>query len=87
MQAIQTLPTLVARRRGDLRTLLDACRAQAATLARRWRAARTLTALDGLDDATLRDLGLARAELASVAAELHAETTRTRRLRGAVESN
>jgi uncharacterized protein YjiS (DUF1127 family) len=39
---------------------------------RRWRqAAATRRSLQGLDDAGLRDLGLSRAEIASIAAEVH----------------
>lgn len=45
----------------------------------RWRAwVRTRRAIERLDDAALRDLGFARAEAASLAAELHGLAPATR---------
>jgi len=89
MHAIQTLPGLVARHRGDVEALVRTGRASVAAWwragAAAWRrardASRTRAALDRLDDATLRDLGMARPELSSVAAELHGEAAHTRRQR------
>ncbi len=46
---------------------------------RRWRAfARTRREIERLDDAALRDLGIARAEATSLAAELHGLAAATR---------
>jgi uncharacterized protein YjiS (DUF1127 family) len=54
------------------------------TIAARWQRRRDLAAtrrdLAGLDDATLRDLGLHRSEVGSVAAELHGVAAASRRL-------
>lgn len=47
-------------------------------LRRRWRQAATLRSLAALDDATLLDIGVARAEIASLAAEAHDVAVRTR---------
>lgn len=67
------------------RTLLDACTAVIAAAASRhaaWAARRRLahesTALAQLDDATLRDIGLARCEVESIAAEAQGLVDRTR---------
>jgi uncharacterized protein YjiS (DUF1127 family) len=45
---------------------------------RRWRQASTFRRLAELDDAMLRDLGMTRAEIGSVAAEAHAAAVHTR---------
>jgi len=45
---------------------------------RHWQQAGTRRSLAGLDDATLRDLGITRAEIDSVAAEVHEAVVCTR---------
>jgi len=46
---------------------------------RHWQCWRTRTALAQLDSRTLRDIGLYRCEIGSVAAEVHGACPRTRR--------
>jgi uncharacterized protein YjiS (DUF1127 family) len=55
-------------------------RALAHEIAGVWRHAKARDELSGIDDVTLRDLGLSRSELSSLHAELagHAERTRRR---------
>lgn len=48
-------------------------------IARARAAAADRRALEALDDATLRDIGLARAEIGSAVAEAHRQVERTRR--------
>jgi uncharacterized protein YjiS (DUF1127 family) len=83
MQAIQTLPAVVAGTRPRLASLLHRWRLAAATrldaMRRGQRARATRAALAALDDATLRDIGLTRPEIGSAAAELHGLAAATRR--------
>ena len=46
---------------------------------RRWHAFDTRRQLESLDDATLRDIGIRRCEIASVAAEVRGSAQSTRR--------
>jgi uncharacterized protein YjiS (DUF1127 family) len=71
-----------------LATLREVLRGLFDGIARRRRLAHTLAAIDGLDDATLRDIGVRRSEAASYWAESEhlAEQTRRRLLQRMHES-
>jgi uncharacterized protein YjiS (DUF1127 family) len=81
MQAIQSLPAGLASPRPWFETLARAFSARLAAARRRRREAATRLSLEELDDATLRDIGLSRTEIWSVAAELHGGGVATRRPR------
>lgn len=74
-------PILAARpARGDVWSAAARGVQRLAVRWQRWRAwMRTRREIERLDDAALRDLGIARAEAASLAAELHGLTAITRR--------
>jgi uncharacterized protein YjiS (DUF1127 family) len=57
---------------------LPCLRAAFAGVQRHWQQASTRRSLAGLDDAALRDLGMTRAEIGSVAAEAHEAVVCTR---------
>jgi uncharacterized protein YjiS (DUF1127 family) len=78
MQAIQTLPAALAAARPWFETRARAFRARLAAARRRRLEAATRLALEALDDVTLRDIGLTRPEISSVAAELHGGCVATR---------
>lgn len=79
---IQALAAGVRRSIAIQRQRLDAAmsrlRTASASTQRRWHRASTYRRLAELDDAMLRDLGMTRAEIGSVAAEAHAEAVCTR---------
>ena len=74
----------VAGRGGPVFSLAAGILELAARARKRWerqrRASATRAGLAGLDDHTLRDLGLHRSEIGSIAAEVAGETTRERML-------
>lgn len=77
------LATPAARRRPTA-SILAALRGHLAAWRERRRLADTRDALARLDAATLRDIGLYREEIGSVAAELHGHAVDSRRLWPAV---
>lgn len=73
------LPVPGERRHGPLRRIGRRARALLRLIARRRRERRGLDDLRHLDERTLRDLGITRSELPSVAAELQGRAGPTRR--------
>lgn len=57
---------------------LSQVRSAVARMRRRWHEATTRRALSELDDGALRDIGMTRSEIASVAAEAHDAVVPTR---------
>ena len=78
MQTIQPLPAALATARPWFETLARQWSVRLAAARRRRRVAATRRALELLDDATLRDIGLTRTEIGSAAAELHGGAVATR---------
>jgi uncharacterized protein YjiS (DUF1127 family) len=72
---------IAARAAGTLfgATISDAVGAIARRIARARTQDRARRELERLDDATLRDIGLSRAEIGSAVAEVHGRAERTRR--------
>jgi uncharacterized protein YjiS (DUF1127 family) len=65
MQNVATKPTARVHAHGPLR-LITALMTAWQTFARRHRQRRTIAVLEGLDDRTLKDIGLYRSEIQSV---------------------